>query len=66
MSAADYEVRFLNADGSVALLFVTSSESDQLAIEAALKAFATELKPFEIWRGQTFVAKGAFCITGAK
>ena len=58
MSGTDYEVRFLNADGSVALLFVTNSESDESAVEAALKRFAEEIKPFEVWRGHTFVARG--------
>lgn len=54
----DYEIRFLNADGSVSLLLVTNSESDEHALKAALKKFATEMKPFEVWRGQTLVARG--------
>ena len=58
MSGEDYEIRFLNADGSVSLLLVTSSANDDHALEVALKKFATEMKPFEVWRGQAFVAKG--------
>lgn len=58
LSGEDYEIRFLNADGSVSLLLVTNSTSYDHALEVALKKFATEMKAFEVWRGQTLVAKG--------
>jgi hypothetical protein len=58
LSGEDYEIRFLNADGSLSLLLVTNSTSDDLALEVALKKFAAEMKPFEVWRGQTLVMKG--------
>jgi len=58
LSGEDYEVRFFNADGSVSLLFVTNCADDDAARETALKMFARELKPFEIWRGATLVGKG--------
>jgi hypothetical protein len=48
----------LNADGSVPLPLITNSIDDDRAREAALKMFAKELKPFEIWRGQNFGMKG--------
>jgi hypothetical protein len=37
---------------------MTSSTSDAHALAVALKKFAVEMKPFEIWRGQTLVTKG--------
>jgi hypothetical protein len=58
LSAEDYEVRFFNADGTLSLVLLTNSIDDEHAREAALKMFATELKPFEIWRGLTLIAKG--------
>jgi hypothetical protein len=58
LSGEDYEVRFFNADGSISLVLITKSIDDEHAREAALKMFAEELKPFEIWRGQAPAAKG--------
>jgi hypothetical protein len=52
----DYEIRFLKADGSTSLVFVTSCASDEHARETAQRMMKAEFASFEIWRGQQRVA----------
>lgn len=54
----DYEIRFLKADGATALVFVTSCVGDGHARETALRMMRPDYASFEVWRGQTCVAKG--------
>jgi hypothetical protein len=54
----DYEIRFLKADGSVSLIFVTSCISDDHARETARRMMPQGVARFEIWRGQDCIAKG--------
>lgn len=54
----DYEIRFLKADGTVSLIFVTNCVSDEHACETAVRMMRPEFASFEIWRGQTCAAKG--------
>lgn len=54
----DYEIRFLKADGTVSLLFVTSCISDAHALETAKRMMRPQFTAYEIWRGQTRVAAG--------
>ena len=55
----DYDIRFLNADGTTALLFVTRCVSDEHALETARRMMRPEFTAFEVWRGHTRVAAGA-------
>lgn len=57
-SERDYEIRFLKADGTTSLVFVTSAASDNHARETAQRMMKNGFASFEIWRGQTCVAKG--------
>jgi len=54
----DYEIRFLKADGATALVFVTSCISDEHARDTAVSLMRDGFANFEIWRGQTCVARG--------
>ncbi len=54
----DYEIRFLKADGSVSLMFVTSCISDDHARETARRMMPEGVASFEIWRGHDCIAKG--------
>lgn len=47
----DYEIRFLNADGSTSLVFVTSCASDEHARETAERMKTAEFAGVEIWHG---------------
>lgn len=51
----DYEIRFLKADGTTSLMFVTSCASDEHARETAERMMKDEFSGYEIWRGQTRV-----------
>ena len=53
----DYEIRFLKADGTTALVFVTSCVSDEHARDTAKSLMRSEFAGFEIWRGQHRVTK---------
>jgi hypothetical protein len=57
-SERDYEIRFLKADGTTSLVFVTSCASDEHARETAGRMMKQEFAGFEVWRGQACVAKG--------
>jgi hypothetical protein len=54
----DYEIRFLKADGTVSLMFVTNCVSDEHARETAVRMMRPEFASFEVWRGQTCATKG--------
>jgi hypothetical protein len=54
----DYEIRFLKADGTVSLMFVTNCVDDEHARETAVRMMRPEFARFEVWRGQTCAAKG--------
>jgi len=54
----DYEIRFLKADGSTSLVFVTSCASDAQARETAQRMMKDGFARFEIWRGPARVAHG--------
>lgn len=54
----DYEIRFLKADGTVSLMFVTNCVSDEHARETAVRMMRPEFASFEVWRGQTCALKG--------
>ena len=54
----DYEIRFLKADRTVSLLFVTSCISDSHALETAKRMMRPQFAAFEIWRGHTCVGNG--------
>jgi len=56
-SERDYEIRFLKADGTTSLVFVTSAASDTHARESAERMMNDTFAGFEIWRGQSCVAK---------
>lgn len=58
MDDRDYEIRFLKADGATALVLVTSCVGDGHARETAVRTMKQEYASFEVWRGQTCVAKG--------
>lgn len=57
-SERDYEIRFHKADGSTALVFVTSCASDEHARETAARLMKQEFAGFEVRRGHACVAKG--------
>ncbi len=57
-SERDYEIRFLVADGTTLLVFVTNCVSDEHARETARRMMKDEYAGFEVWRGQACVAKG--------
>ena len=57
-SERDYEIRFLKADGTTALVFVTSCVSDEHATETARRMMKDGFARFEISRGHTRVAEG--------
>ena len=54
----DYEIRFLKADGTTSLIFVTSCASDEHARETAERMMKDGFARFEIWRGTARVADG--------
>jgi hypothetical protein len=54
----DYEIRFLKADGTVSLMFVTHCVGDAHARETAVRMMRPEFARFEVWHGQTCAAKG--------
>lgn len=54
----DYEIRFLKADGTTALVFVTSCVSDEHAAETARRMMKEGFARFEVSRGHTRVADG--------
>jgi hypothetical protein len=54
----DYEIRFLKADGTVSLLFVTSCISDAHALETARRMMRPQFAAFEVWRGHERVGNG--------
>ena len=49
----DYEIRYLNKDGSLALIFKTVCADDDKAREAAAKMLKPEYGGYEIWRDLT-------------
>ena len=53
----DYEIRFLNADGTMSLMFVTSCVSNEHARETAERMMPDGVAGYEIWHGQCCVAK---------
>ncbi len=58
VSDRDYEIRFLKADGTTALVFVTSCAGDEHARETALRMMRDGFARFEVWHGQSRVAEG--------
>jgi hypothetical protein len=58
VSDRDYEIRFLKADGATALVFVTTCVGDGHARETAIRMMKPDFARFEVWRGQTCVARG--------
>lgn len=55
----DYEIRYLNSRGTVALLQVTNCASDDHAREQALKLFNESFHSYEVWHGHECVQRGA-------
>lgn len=51
----DYEIRFLKADGSTSLVFVTRCASDEDAQETAERMLTDDFFGYEIWRGHVRV-----------
>lgn len=58
VTSENYEIRYLRADGTLSLLYVTSCASDDHARDTALQMFADDFAAYEIWHGPVCVEKG--------
>ncbi len=51
----EYTVRYLKADGALALVYLTTCVNDQHAHDTAVKMFSPDYAKLEVWRGPSFV-----------
>ena len=53
-----YEIRLLNADGGVILVYFTQNASEDGARACLTQIASIDYSQYEIWRGKTLIARG--------
>jgi hypothetical protein len=64
ISAHDYEIRFMNADGGLSFLVMTNCATDEQARESARRMFRHGFATYEIWRDYICIDSGV-CMPAA-